>query len=63
MYTVTAVVAFVLAMAAVFQQDRRCGYNVNIQARSRNHCCCSKAVLRILTVCVSVAARKAASPS
>ena len=29
--TVTAVVALVLVVAAVFQQDRKCGYNVTIK--------------------------------
>jgi hypothetical protein len=61
-----AAAALLLEVAAVFQQDRQCGYNVNIQARSRNHCCCSKAVLRTSTMCVcslTYAARKAPAPS
>jgi hypothetical protein len=38
-----------------FKQDRQCKYKRNVEARSRNHCCCRKTNNIIYSECVSVA--------
>ena len=44
----------------MYKQDRQCTYNVNNEARLRNHCCCGKAISRYITywsVCACLGVR------